>query len=186
MASRFKLFRFLQRQPAPPVMADDVSMPTEAQAAPDVAEAENIPAVSPLVFQVTAHLAGIGDRKAAEDGWAGSATGTNRIEGFIVSCDAPGWPEQVTFQAVQNDRTLGDAVAGGQYCGTRGKSLPLRGFVMHVPAEEAEFEGIFYQGVFQDGFRSALLRPGNLCVSPDHAVLLAMRITTDPDAAAAP
>jgi len=40
--------------------------------------------------------------------------------------------------------------------------------------------------VFTDGFRSGLLRPGDCCVSPEHAKLLAMRITTDPNAAEAP
>ncbi len=166
--------------------AVDTSLPEIAPLAPEMVAEERSAAGSPLVVELTAHLAGIGDRKAAEDGWAGSGTGTNRIEGFVATCDAPGWREHVTFQAIQTDKSLGAPVEAGLYCGTRGKSLPLRGFVMHVPAEAIELGGLFYQGVFQDGFRSGLLRPGELCVSPAYAVLLAMRITTDPDAAEAP
>ncbi len=141
---------------------------------------------SPLRFELVAHIQGLGDRKATDDGWAGRASGWGKLEGFTVTCDAPGWREYTTCQFVQTDRSLSPEVGGGGYCGTRGKMVPLHGFVMHVAAGATRFADVYYQGVFQDNFRSGLLTPGTLCVSPTNAPLLAMRFTTDPNAASAP
>ena len=205
MILRPRLFRFLQRNPIAPetvrpaalprvvgtqVDAGVAALPAPAEPAPAIAEtlssAFPAPALPPPVFALTAHLQGIGDQKAAQDGWAGHGKGKRRIEGFAAACDAPGWREHVTFQVVQQDRSLSAPVPGGAFCGTRGRMTPLHGFVVHVPAEAVHCAGIFYQGVFQDGFRSGLLKPGTLCVSPRYAALLAMRITTDPNASDAP
>jgi FkbH-like protein len=181
-----RFLRFLQIRPNRAGSVVEAAPADIVAPEPVVVQEAPEPVLPPLAFRLVAHLAGIGDRTAAEDGWAGLGTAANRIEGFAAACDAPGWSEQVTFQAVQADGALGAHVPGGGFCGTHGKSTPLHGFVVHVPEEAARFAGIFYQGVFEDGFHSGLLSPGSLCVSPQNAPLLAMRITTDPDAAAAP
>jgi FkbH-like protein len=209
MTLRPQLFRFLQRQPngaatlqpealrAAGIAADagivtspalsSPALSSPALSSPAALPPALLPTTSlPLVIGLTAHVQGVGDQKAAEDGWAGRGTGTRRIEGFVAACDAPGWREHVRFQAMQRDRSLAAPVPGGVFCGTRGRMMPLHGFVVHVPADAARFAGLVYEGVFEDGFRSGLLTPGCLCVSPRHAALLAMRITTDPKICAAP
>jgi FkbH-like protein len=169
-------------EPAAPPEEPAVSEPPPE----DVQEAAPDAPTVPLAFEITAHIQGLGDRKSSADGWAGRIVGTGWLEGFAVACDAPGWREHVTFQAISADRSLSPPVGGGEYCGTRGKMIPLHGFVMHVSGEAPHLAGIFCQAVFQDKFRTGLVSPGTPCVSPDHAALVAMRITADPDAADAP
>jgi hypothetical protein len=123
-----------------------------------------------------AHIEGVGDTAAQDDGWVGHLSGPGRIEGFWMSCGAPGWQRHVIYQAVLMDQALGQRVEGGTFCGTRGKRQPIHGFVLHVAAEALHLGGLVYEGVFQDGFWSGPLRPGTLCRSPTNAALVAMRV----------
>jgi hypothetical protein len=125
-----------------------------------------------------AHVRDLGDREADENGWVGDKTGMRRrIEGFTLRADLSDWRDICSYQAVLPDGSLGRSVSGDTYCGTRGKSVPLHGFVVAVPQERPELECLAYEGVFADGFRSAQLRPGELCRSPSNAALVAMRIS---------
>ena len=180
MTPRAQFSRFLQL--LRPRLRAEASEPKPA--AIDVGPEQ--PELRSIAFEIIAHIQGLGDKKASDDGWAGRISGWGNFEGFFANCHEPGWHEQVSFQAIQADGTLAPPVRGGGYCGTRGRMTPLNGFVMHVELGARRFAGITYQGVFQDNFRSGLLTPGTLCVSPTRAPLRAMRITTDPNAADAP
>jgi FkbH-like protein len=71
---------------------------------------------------------------------------------------------------------LGPEVAGGDYCGTQGEALPIHGFAVYVSEGAVALDGLFYEGVFEDGFRSRRMRSGDICVSPQRAPLTALRI----------
>ena len=153
----------------PGIVPAQLSRPPVAE--PDDIWAEEMPEVT-----LTAHIGGRGDVAADADGWVGAPGDTHAIEGFSCNSGAPGWYRDLGYQAVQHDRSLGPRVAGGDYCGTTGRMLPLHGFVVHVPSDKPHLAGVFYEGAFADGFRSGQLRPDTVCASPGGASLVAMRI----------
>jgi FkbH-like protein len=141
--------------------------------APPAPPAEIIEALPTLTF--VAHVSGLGDRAADAQGWAGRPSGEGRIEGFWLSADAPLWTDGLTYHAVLPDRALGPLCRAGRYCGTRGKSAPLHGFVIQITGS-APGSAFTYEGIFADGFHSGALLPGQLCVSPTAASLVRMRV----------
>ena len=124
-----------------------------------------------------AHIENVGDREADSQGWVGISSNPNRLEGFEVSCSAPWWPTQVTYQAVLADQSLGPRIAGGDYCGTRGKQQPIHGYVLNVASDAPTGFQIVCDAIFRDEFRLEGALPGTLCVSPGRAPLVAMRMT---------
>ena len=123
-----------------------------------------------------AHVEEVGDSEADGDGWVGLETQPRRIEGFSLSSASREWQKHVTYQAIGPDGRRGDTVVGGAYCGTRGRQVPIHGFVLQLAAGSRHLQGLAYEGIFQDGFRSGLLAPGTECVSPAQAALVAMRV----------
>jgi hypothetical protein len=126
---------------------------------------------------LVAHIGDVGDREADAEGWVGLESAPRLIEGFSLSANIAGFSSQVSCQAVLAKQALGPVVAGGAYCGTRGKQQPIHGFVLHVAADAPVLDGLVYEGVFADGFRSGPLKPGTVCASPAQAPLVAMRVT---------
>jgi hypothetical protein len=45
-----------------------------------------------------------------------------------------------------------------------------------VAEDATALDGVLYEGVFADGFRSGPQKPGTVCASPAGAPLVAMRI----------
>ena len=144
-------------------------------------QAELASPLGPARFEITVHIENIGDTRATPDGWGGRTFGGGSLEGFSVTCTLPGWHEHASFQTIHADKSFGPPIRGGDYCGTRGRAIPLHGFVLHVGKEAEALAGIVYQGVFEDGFCTGPLSPGTPCVSPTHAALVAMCIRIDED-----
>jgi hypothetical protein len=136
----------------------------------------------PAKITLSVQVEYIGRVDAFADGWGGKASGLGRLEGFTLSSDAPAWPLHVTCQAILPDGSAAPPVAGGQYCGTGRGAVPLHGFIVKISDEAGDLADITYEGIFQDGYRSGLLRPGSVCTSPENAALLAMRVNATPPA----
>ena len=130
---------------------------------------------APPTLTLVAHVSGLGDGPADAQGWAGRPSGQGRIEGFSLSSDTPLWRDGLTYHAVLPDRGLAPLCRAGKYCGTRGQSAPLHGFVIQV-AGLAPGSDFSYEGIFADGFHSGALLPGQVCVSPTAAALVRMRV----------
>ena len=134
-------------------------------------------ATDPPQTRLAAHVAFVGDMEQGADGWVGKPADNRAVEGFSFSSALPGWDRHVSYQSVLHSNTMGDIVAGGAYCGTLGKMLPIHGFVLHVADEAPQLAGMIYEGIFEDGFKSGPLRPGTVCASPGKTPLIGLRIT---------
>ena len=132
---------------------------------------------APSQIHLVAHIANRGDTIAGDDGWAGTPEPPRRIEGFSATHTLPGWSRDISYRAVLAGGSLGPAVPGGAYCGTRGKMQPLFGFQLDAAQGRDDLAAITYEGVFEGGFRSSILSPGQVCASPNLSPLLAMRIS---------
>jgi hypothetical protein len=150
---------------------------TDAAARPPAAPSR--PAGATQIF-VIAHIEGKGDTEADEEGWVGLASQPLRIEGFSIAAALPGWREQVSYQAVLPDGSMGPLTQASSYCGSRGQQQPIHGFMLHAAAGSS-LQNLVYKGVFSDGSRSLPVRPGVPCVSRAQAALVAMRVTVEDD-----
>ncbi len=135
---------------------------------------------APVVLAVIAHVERIGDVSADAQGWVGLGSKPLRIEGFVIASALRGWREQVRYQAILPDGSMGPETAGELYCGTRGKQQAIHGFVVHIDAA-LPLHGLVYEGVFSDGFHAGPVPPGMPCQAPSNAALVAMRVSVVAD-----
>ena len=100
---------------------------TKAEAKPGVA------------LVLAAHVSKVGDMMAAAETWLEPAGG-NWIEGFALHAAAALAGVGIEYQALAADGAEPGWTPVGAFCGTRGKSRPLRGFAMRVaPAAAGQF-----------------------------------------------
>jgi FkbH-like protein len=132
---------------------------------------------APPDILLIAHIAGRGDTPADQQGWCGVSDVPKHIEGFTATHGISGWARDVRYQAIVAGGALGEPISAGSYCGTRGKNQPLHGFVVHAADGRRDLSGLAYEGVFRDGFRSGRRAPGQSCVAPSGAPLVAMHLT---------
>jgi tetratricopeptide (TPR) repeat protein len=133
-------------------------------------------AAGPIV-EILAHVQDTGDRRYSANGWVGVPGSGRYIEGVSVE-PGPEIPHaELGCQVVYADGT-GSAVAiGGQFAGTRGKSLPIVGFRLSLSGRSAMHYAGSYRAAFIDGFVGDQVSLGDLCVSPSGAPLEALRIS---------
>lgn len=123
-----------------------------------------------------AHVSDIGDSDPDFEGWVGDFQAAHRIEGFVLDSNVAGWPDLCTCQPIYQDGAPGPATRGGSFCGTHGQNRALHGFLLTLSPDDRYFQNLRYEGRFQDGFQSPLLRAGEFCKSPTNAPLVAMRV----------
>jgi hypothetical protein len=147
--------------------------------------------------EIVAHIQGRGDVMARLDEWTGEPDSKRWIEGFAVSPKAsfPGTtigPADVEYQAVLGRGWLSPWAEGGQYCGSRGMSLPILGLRMRLRGEAAERFDCVVTASFVDGTKVGPLDNGEPCQAESMSPLEAFKITlidrnaADLPAAAAP
>jgi hypothetical protein len=148
---------------------------TEIHAGASAPGVSPMPAVSPGVVFV-AHVQGRGDVTAGRDGWIGGADNRRLIEGFTFSFGISYLNRQFSYRTLAKDGTAQEATSAGTYCGTRGKAMPIHGFMMACAEATSDVPALVYEGIFLDGFASGPLAQGRACRSPAGAPLVAMRI----------
>jgi len=132
--------------------------------------------------EIVAHIQGRGDVMAKLDEWMGEPDSKRWIEGFAVSPKAvfPGatiGPADVEYQAVLGRGWLSPWAEGGQYCGSRGMSLPILGLRMRLRGEAAERFDCVVSASFVDGTKVGPLDNGEPCQAESMSPLEAFRIT---------
>jgi hypothetical protein len=135
-----------------------------------------LPAAPNIVL--VGHVQGLGDVAADGEGRIGDAKDDRAIEGFTFSFGNASLNRHLFYRSVAEDGTPLSVMPAGAYCGTRGQSMPLRGFVIWCATAAASVPQVFYEGVFRDGFSSGTLSQGTVCRSPRGAPLVAIRIST--------
>jgi len=127
--------------------------------------------------EIVAHVQTRGDVATKLGDWMGKPGSKNWIEGFAVSPRAMVGPGDVEYQAVLGRGWLSPWAEGGQYCGSRGMSLPILGLRLRLRGEAAERYDCVVEATFVDGTKVGPLDNGEPCQAESMSPLEAFRIT---------
>ncbi len=165
-----------------PQNAAQTGAQSEAQAAPQntPAGASQTSGEAAKAAEVVAHIQGSGDVLAALGDWMGKPGSKAWIEGFAVSPKSPVGPADIEYQAVLGRGWLSPWAEGGQYCGSRGMSLPILGLRMRLRGEAAERFDCVVEASFVDGTRVGPLDNGEPCQADSMSPLEAFNIKLVP------
>jgi hypothetical protein len=129
---------------APPELRISLVQPS-GSAPPDHKAAEAL-ASEPL--KLMAHVERAGDVAVKGGLWAGQPGGRGAIEGFSVTPGDTIKPDDIEYQAVLGSDWTTPWLSGGEFCGSRGLSLPLLGARIRLRGEAAKLYSVSYWGSF--------------------------------------
>ncbi len=135
--------------------------------------------------EISAHIYGVGDVAGQLGAWVGERGSKRWIEGFGLAPASPVTAEDIEYQAVLGRGWLSPWAAGGQFCGSRGMSLPILGLRVRLRGEAAAQYRVEVAATFIDGSEAAVVGDGEPCEAPSLAALEAFRIQIVPNATAA-
>ena len=142
------------------------------------------PATPPDVVEVIAHVYGKGDVGGRLNEWMGEPGSNRWIEGFaVVPAAVPS--SDIEYQAVLGRGWLSPWAQGGQFCGSRGMSLPILGLRVKLRGAAAESHRVQLTASFIDGTRVGPVHDGDACEAPSLAALEAFQLTIVPAPASA-
>lgn len=166
--------------PAAPANAAS-AMPAPARAAAAAA-----PAADLSDREVIAHVQGRGDLGVALGETMGRAGSNQWIEGFSIAPQGTLGPADIEYQAVLGRGWLSPWAEGGQFCGSRGMSLPILGLRVRLRGEAAEHYDCAIEASFTDGSKIGPVDNGDPVQAPSLAPLESFRVIITARAAAAP
>lgn len=134
--------------------------------------------------EVAVHINRMGDVLARLGDWAGERGSQRWIEGFALSPRQHVAPSDIEYQAVLGRDWLSPWAEGGQYCGSRGMSLPLLGLRVRLRGAAAAAYDLMLEATFVDGTTTGPVPAGEACETTDLAALEAFKLTITPKAAA--
>ncbi len=195
---KLQIMRLAEGQPAAtrqPAAAQQVAPPQAAVAAPAPALSAPTPAApqapqesppggaatggsGPL--EVVAHIQTRGDVTSKLTDWMGEPGSKNWIEGFAISPKQKIAPTDIEYQAVLGRGWLSPWAEGGQFCGSRGMSLPILGLRVRLRGEAAERLECALTATFVDGTKIGPLDTGEPAQAESLAPLEAFRIDITP------
>ena len=106
--------------------------------------------------EVTAHIEGQGDRLFPGSSWAGRPGDRTRIEGFSLRPLQELQPSEIEYKALHPGGIETAWLPGPQFCGTRGRNLPIVGLAIRIAPHVQDQFSVVYQGAF---FRSGISAP---------------------------
>jgi hypothetical protein len=162
---------------APAPAAAPAPEPKAAPAAP--APAKTGPA------EIVAHIQTRGDVTCTLTDWMGEPGSKNWIEGFSISPKQKIAPSDIEYQAVLGRGWLSPWAEGGQFCGSRGMSLPILGLRVRLRGDAAERLECTLTATFVDGTKIGPLDNGEPAQADSLAPLEAFRIDIAPRVAEA-
>jgi hypothetical protein len=119
--------------------------------------------------------------------WMGEPGSKRWVEGFAITPKGAIGPADIEYQAVLGRGWLSPWAEGGQYCGSRGMSLPILGLRMRLRGEAADQFDCFLEASFVDGTRMGPSDDGEPSQAESLAPLESFRIKLVPrEAAPAP
>ncbi len=169
--------------------AAQASAPAQARPAPSLVAspaparpAAAAPATPPEKVEIVAHIQSRGDVAAMIGEWMGEAGSQRWIEGFAISPKSVISPQDIEYQAVLGRGWLSPWAEGGQFCGSRGMSLPILGLRARLRGESADDFDCVVEATFVDGTRVGPMDNGEPCQAESLAPLEAFRIQIVPRA----
>ena len=130
----------------------------EADEAASSAPSRQIPEPPPhadreIQTEISVHIERVGDRVFAGSTWAGTPGAQRRIEGFSIKPLQEIQPSEIEYKALHPGGIETPWVRGPQFCGTRGRSLPLTGLAVRIVPHVQDQFSVIYQATF---FRSGV------------------------------
>jgi hypothetical protein len=126
--------------------------------------------------RIVAHVQNIGDTAGRLGEWLGQPQSGRWIEGLQIVPAHDISPEEIRYQAILGPNQLTPWMHGGSFCGSRGLSLPLRGFCVQLLGRAAVQYECSYEARFVDGSQVGLTESGQMCAAATLAPLEAFRI----------
>ena len=109
-----------------------------------------------IPLEIIVHIERIGDRSFPGSTWAGQRGEQRRVEGFSIKPLGGILPDDLEYKALRRGGIETPWTPGGQFCGTRGQSLPLIGLAMRIAPHLQERFSVVYQASF---FHSGIIGP---------------------------
>ncbi len=162
-----------ETKPEPPAAA-----PAAAKSAP-----QNTPpaaASDTTKAEMVAHIQSRGDVACALADWMGEPGSKNWIEGFAIAPKHVISAADIEYQAVLGRGWLSPWAEGGQFCGSRGMSLPILGLRVRLRGQAADAYDCALTASFVDGTRVGPLDNGEPCQSESLAPLEAFHLEIMP------
>jgi hypothetical protein len=106
--------------------------------------------------EISVHIERMGDRLFAGSTWAGTPGAQRRIEGFSIKPLQEIQPSEIEYKALHPGGIETPWVRGPQFCGTRGRSMPLTGLAIRIVPHVQDQFSVVYQATF---FRSGITEP---------------------------
>jgi hypothetical protein len=144
-------------------------------AAASVPETRAAAALASEPLKLMAHVERAGDLTVQGGLWAGQPGGRGAIEGFSVTPGDAVKPDDIEYQAVLGSDWTTPWLSGGEFCGSRGLSLPLLGARIRLRNEAAKAYSISYWGSFIGAGETGPVADGAVC-SGGGASLEALRV----------
>jgi hypothetical protein len=166
---RLQVVQLVQDEQSVPVK-QEIAIPQPAGAAPTIVQL----CVREEVF---AHLRQRGDVAVQLGEWLGERGSGCWVEGFSISPQSKGLaPHDLEYQGVLGQNWITPWMEGGQYCGSRGMSLPLLGLRVRLRGEKAAGYAVKLSADFTDGSVCGPVDAGETCQSRSLAPLEAFRV----------
>lgn len=118
-------------------------------AAPTIVPGPAIPAAT--AFETMAHIYGRGDVGGRFGEWIGEPESRRWIEGFALKSNLLSGPSEMEYQAVLGRGWLSPWVEAGEFCGSRGMSLPILGLNVRLAGKAAARFDAVVSARFVDG-----------------------------------
>jgi hypothetical protein len=173
--------------------APAVAAPAPAVAAPAAVQAPSPPQNTPTGgaarpapegTEIAAHVQVSGDVASRIGEWIGTEGSKHWMEGFAIAPKHLIKANDIEYQAVLGRGWLSPWAEGGQYCGSRGMSLPILGLRVRLRGEAAETHDCSITATFVDGSRVGPMDTGEPAQAETLAQLEAFLLTITPRAGA--
>jgi hypothetical protein len=126
---------------------------------------------------ILVHIQNRGDRERDIGDWAGERGSALAIEGVAIELAAGMQARGFTYRAITAGNVETPVAYSGEYCGTRGKNMPLTGFCIDADEAAAAALDITYEAEFVDGTRIGPVGPGTMCRTASGRPLEALRVS---------
>jgi hypothetical protein len=133
-------------------------------------------------IEVGAHIYGRGDVGGLLGEWMGERGSKRWIEGFGLAPGQDIAPADLEYQAVLGRDWLSPWSEGGQFCGSRGMSLPILGMRVRLRGAAAKTHTLSVSAAFVDGTEIGPVSDGEACEAPSLSPLEAFQVTLTPRA----
>ncbi len=133
----------------------------------------------PGPIEAMAHVYGIGDVGGQFGLWIGERGSRRWIEGFALQSLRLAVPGELEYQAVLGRGWMSPWAEAGQFCGSRGMSLPVLGLHVRLRGAAAAAFELEVSATFVDGAVIGPVRDGP-CEAPSLAALEAFQVVLVP------